>query len=84
MTAPNTEPIMQEELCRIARAARTEAGITQDEAARRLGVSIPSVSKAENDPSGRYLNLQRRMIEDLAGWQLRGPLCEVTKEADKN
>ena len=75
---------MQDELPRIARAARAEVGITQEEAAERLGVSKPSISRAENRPGGRYLNLQRRMIEELAGWMLRGPLWEVTKEASES
>lgn len=79
MTNPEPQTVMQQELHRIARDAREAAGYTQAEASKHLGVSKPSVSKAENDPSGRYLSLQRRMIEELAGWTLRGPLWEVMK-----
>ena len=77
--ASDTEAVMQDDLPRLARAARSEAGLTQEEVADRLGVSKPSISRAENRPGGRYLNLQRRMIEELAGWQLRGPLWEVRR-----
>ena len=82
MPNDTSEPIMQDELPRIARAARAKVGITQDEAAERLSVSKPSISRAENRPGGRYLNLQRRMIEELAGWQIEGPLWKLTKRVE--
>ena len=78
-SAPDTETVMQDELPRAARAARQAAGLNQTEAAKALGVNQSGISKAENNPSGRYLSLQRRMIEELAGWTLREPLWEVTK-----
>lgn len=73
---------MQEELPRIAREARQSAGLTQQEVADKLGVANPSVSRAETRPGGRYLNLQRRIIEEIGGWELRGPLWEVERSAE--
>lgn len=78
-TEARSTTVMQDELHQVARKARKTAGLTQKAAAERLGVSRPNISKAESDPSGRYLSLQRRMIEELAGWGLRGPLWEVTQ-----
>lgn len=69
--------VAQDELPSLAKAARGH--LTQAEAAEQLGVNQANISKAENDPTGRYLSLQRRMIEELGGWRLRGPLWEVNQ-----
>ncbi len=60
--------------------ARRAAGLTQAEAAERLGVTQPNVSKAENDTTRRYVNLQVRMMQELAGWQLEGPLWRLSRD----
>ena len=83
MNTPNTETIVtpQTELGDLARTARQQAGLTQAEAAERLDVARPNISKAENDPSGRYLNLQRRILSELAGWNVTGPLWKIERPA---
>ncbi len=78
---PFRELVMQDRLHQVARSARAEAGLTQQQVADRLGVTNASVSRAETRAGGRYLNLQRRMIEEIAGFELRGPLWEITKPA---
>ncbi|PSQ77009.1 MAG: XRE family transcriptional regulator [Bacteroidetes bacterium QH_8_67_23] len=77
MTPTEEHLLPQEQLAHRARAARREAGLTQREAARALGVNQANVSKAENDVSGRYGNLQRRMMRELAGWRCEGPYWRV-------
>lgn len=73
------ELITPDELASVAREARSHAGLTQAEAAQRLGVAQSNISKAENDTSGRYARLQCRMISELAGWECRGPLWRVAR-----
>jgi DNA-binding XRE family transcriptional regulator len=73
----------QSALPRLARAARHTAGFTQREAAHTLGVNQANVSKAENDASGRYVKLQRRMMRDLAGWRCEGPYWHVIRSPDE-
>lgn len=72
--------IQQTELTILAREARESAGLTQMEAADRLGIKQANISRAENDSSGRYLSLQLRMIRELAGWTIDGPYWKVEKE----
>lgn len=78
--AKDTNRIMhQDELPALARSVRTGAGLTQQEAADRLGVSKPSISRAERLKGGSYLNLQQRIIEEIGGYDLRGPLWEASR-----
>lgn len=73
------ETITETRLPKTAHAARKAAKLTQVEAAKRLGVNQASISQAENDDSGVMLKLQRRMIEELAGWKVEGPFWRITK-----
>lgn len=61
----------------LARKARNDAGLTLRAAAERLGVSNPAVSKAESDGTGRYVALQIRVLSEIAGMNVRGPLYEI-------
>ncbi len=68
----------------LAHRARQAAGLTQEAAAERLRVAQSIISRAENDPSGRYVKVQARMIQELGGWPCEGPLyrIELPKEDD--
>lgn len=66
------------ELRDLARQARAAAGLTQAQAAERLGVRQATVSSAERDDSGRYAKLQCRMIGELGGGSCEGPLWRIT------
>ena len=73
------EMLSPSELPKAAFQARQTARLTQAEAAVHLGVSQPTVSKAENDATGRYVSLQMRMMQELAGWQVEGPLWRLLR-----
>lgn len=72
------------ELAGLARQARTEAGVTQEEAARQLGVAQASISHAENSPE-RYLTALRiAMISKFGGgYEAVGPFFVVKRKDDK-
>ncbi len=79
MTNPESETIMhQDDLPALAREVRTEAQMTQQEVADKLGVTKASVSRAERIPSGSYLNLQKRILSEIGGFKLEGPLWRVS------
>lgn len=65
------------EMYRYAQKARKAAGLTQEEAAERLSVTQPNISRAESDRTGRYVKLQARMIRELAEWPCKGPLWQI-------
>ena len=73
------EMLSPSELPKAAFEARQRAQLTQADAAVRLGVSQPTVSKAEHDTTGRYVGLQMRMMQELAGWQVEGPLWRLLR-----
>ena len=73
------EMLSPSELPKAAFEARQTARLTQADAAVRLGVSQPTVSKAEHDATGRYVSLQMRMMQELAGWQVEGPLWRLLR-----
>jgi transcriptional regulator with XRE-family HTH domain len=67
-------------LATLAAEARRSAGLTQDQAATALGVNQSNVSRAETlaaDP--RFNALRIRMIVELAGWHVEGPLWRITR-----
>lgn len=66
------------ELAQAARQARQFAGLSQEQAARRLGVSQATLSQAECAPRRSLQALRRRMIGELsAGLQVNGPYYVV-------
>jgi len=71
-------------LASLAKQARLEAGVTQRDAARQLGVSQPAISHAENN-TGRYLtSLRVAMISRFGGgYEAVGPLYAIKRKTDK-
>ena len=66
--------ITERQLARLAKQAREFAGISQTEAARRLGVAQPTIAQAENAPGRKLTELRRRMISEFGlGYETAGP-----------
>jgi len=71
-------------LARLAKQARTEAGVTQAKAARQLGVSQTNISFAETDPRRSLTKLRKTMIALYSGgYEITGPFYVVKRKDDK-
>lgn len=71
-----------EELGALARQVREEAGLSQAEAAKRIGSSQSNVSAAEKGKSSRYMSVALSIIEEIGGKRVEGPLYEVKGKED--
>lgn len=80
---PNESMLAKTELSEVAREARQAAGLTQTQAAERLGVNQATVSRAENDTSGSLVKLQCRLIREIGGWECDGPRWIVRRPQTK-
>lgn len=74
-----TTIVHQDDLPALVRKVRLEAGLTQQEVADRLDVANPSISRAETRPGSSYLKLRLRILEEIGGLKLRGPLWEIER-----
>lgn len=79
-TEENTRTVEQANLPELARQVRHEREMTQQQVADRLGVTKASVSRVERNAGGSYLNLQKRILSEIGGYRLRGPLWEITEQ----
>lgn len=78
-----SETIVGEEgLMQAARQARANAGLTQEEAARRLEVDQSTISQAERSAGRNLTRLRRRMVEELSegDWAVEGALYRIRKK----
>ena len=71
--------VTEAELARLAREAREEAGATQEEVARRLGVKQPTVAQAEREPKRKLTKLRISIIHTFGSLQVEGPYWVVSK-----
>ncbi len=66
------------ELAQAARQARRDAGLSQREAARRLGVAQATLAQAESAPRRSLQALRARMVAELStGMEVSGPYFVV-------
>ncbi len=71
-------------LARLAKQARTEAGVTQAKAARQLGVTQTNISFAETDAERSLTKLRKAMIALYSdGYEIAGPYYVVKRKTDK-
>jgi len=71
-------------LASLAKQARTEAGVTQQEAARLLSVAQASISHAENNPERYLTSLRLSMISNFGGgYEAVGPFYVIKRKDDK-
>jgi len=69
------------EMARRCRKERNRRGLSQREVADRLDVTIQAVSMAENYTARDGMDRFRvKMLEELTGQDVRGPLWEVEEE----
>ena len=70
--------LTESELAQAAQEARHFAGLSQQQAARRLGVAQATLAQAESAPKRSLRALRRRMVAELsAGLQVQGPYFVV-------
>jgi len=75
--------VPESKLAALAKQARIDAGITQTEAAQRLGVSRPTVVQAENEPTRPLSALRRKMILEFSGgYRCVGPYWILARRGD--
>ena len=66
------------ELAQAAQEARHSSGLSQQEAARRLGVAQATLAQAESAPKRSLQALRTRMVAELsAGMEVSGPYFVV-------
>ncbi len=66
------------ELAQAAQEARHSSGLSQQEAARRLGVAQATLAQAESAPKRSLQALRSRMVAELsAGMEVSGPYFVV-------
>ena len=67
-----------DDIVNLAREALDASGLTQREAAERLGVSQPSIAKAVTGVSS-MTGVRLRLIGELSGLSLSGPFYAVER-----
>ena len=69
------EPSVSEnDLARLAKRFRKQAGKTRAQAAREMGVAQTSIFQAEEKPEQALLKLRMRMIEAYSKFKVTGPV----------
>ena len=69
---PTARTVSADDFTALAREAFGASGLTQAQAAERLGVSQPSVAKALAGASN-LLGLRVRMVEEFGAYEVEGP-----------
>jgi DNA-binding XRE family transcriptional regulator len=68
------QSVSENELSRLAKRFREEAGKTRAQAAREMKVSQTSIFQAEEEPERGLLKLRIRMIETYSSFKVTGPV----------
>jgi len=71
--------VTEEELAKLAKKLRIEAGKTRAAAARELKVSNPSVFQAEENPGKSLFKLRKKIIEKYSKLRVRGPVYLIDR-----
>jgi DNA-binding XRE family transcriptional regulator len=74
------QAVSENDLGRLAKRFREQAGKTRAQAAREMKVSQPSVFQAEENPKQALLNLRIRMIEAYSPYRVTGPVFFLQKK----
>lgn len=73
-----SESVTAEGLAELARRVWKESGLTYREGALRFGVSHVAMMRAVDPREGpRYIKLQRRIVEEVGGAVVQGPVWHV-------
>ena len=74
------KPVSENDLARLAKRFRKQAGKTRAQAAREMGVSQTSIFQAEEKPEQGLLKLRMRMIEAFSPFKVTGPVFLLEKK----
>ena len=74
------KPVSENDLARLAKRFRKQAGKTRAQAAREMGVSQTSIFQAEEKPEQGLLKLRMRMIEAYSPFKVIGPVFYLEKK----
>jgi DNA-binding XRE family transcriptional regulator len=69
-----TQSVLENDLARLAKRFRKQAGKTRAQAARDMKVSQTSIFQAEEKSAQALLKLRMRMIEAYSKFKVRGPV----------
>ena len=75
MKSPELVP--ESDLAALAKKFRVAAGKSKAAVARDLGVSVPSVFSAEEEPNKSFLKLRCRIIEAYSNQRISGPFYRL-------
>lgn len=67
------------DLTELARQAWQGSSLTQAQAAEQLGVKVPTFNQAVNAPARSLTALRIRIIEELAGFAVEGPVYRLAE-----
>ena len=74
------QSVSENDLARLAKRFRKQAGKTRAQAAREMGVSQTSIFQAEEKPEQGLLKLRMRMIEAYSPFKVTGPVFYLEKK----
>ena len=72
--------VSENDLTRLARRFRKQAGKTRAQAAREMKVSQTSIFQAEEKPEQALLKLRIRMVEAYSPFKVTGPMFRMEKK----
>lgn len=71
--------LTENQLARLARQFREQAGKSRAAAARDMKVAQVSIFRAEENPEESLFKLRKRMIEKYSPYKVRGPVFLLEK-----
>ena len=74
------ELLTENNLARLARQFREQAGKSRAEAARDMKVAQVSIFRAEENPEESLFKLRKRMIEKYSPYKVKGPVFLLEKK----
>ena len=74
------KPVSENDLARLAKRFRKQAGKTRAQTAREMDVSQTSIFQAEEKPEQGLLKLRMRMIEAYSPFKVTGPVFYLEKK----
>ena len=76
----SSELVPESDLAALAKKFRVAAGKSKSDVARELGVTVPSVFSAEEEPDKSFLKLRCRIIEACSNQRVSGPFYRLDKK----
>lgn len=77
---PRNKFSTEQDLTTLAKEFRLKSGKDKSEAAKELGVSRPTIQRAEENPEESLTSLRIRMIEKYSPYKVTGPVYLLEKK----